>query len=583
MYLPTLPEIETSRDMINVFGGYNGNLVINSNEFADMKNMTSDYYPVISPRRKRCKVAELSNPLGLLAKDSLAYVDGTKLYYNGNEVEGITLSTAAEMCPKHLVSMGAYILIFPDKIYFNTENISDYGYIESKFETQGETTFFLAKQDGEVYTGYEISDTAPENPADGTLWVDTSESVHTLKQYSEASSMWVSVTTTYIRIESAGIGAHFEAEDGVTISGCKYSIEESKMAEQIDFLNNTSVIQSKGENYITIIGIRDQVYTQESPISVQRVLPEMEYIIEANNRLWGCHYGLVNNQVVNEIYSSALGDFKNWRKYQGISTDSYAVSLGSDGAFTGAITYLGQPLFFKENCIHKIYGSMPANYQLLTTNCRGVQKGSHKSLSIIDEIVYYKSAVDVCAYDGSLPVSVSSAITEHYRDAVGCGINGKYYISMQKNGEYTLFVFDSKRGVWHKEDNTRFIDAVKLDTDIFYVDGNKNLMSVSGNTEHDFEWMVETGDIGMESPDHKFISRLNIRLSKLSTSTIQIFAMYDSDGNWESKGKISTTVKNSFIVPIIPKRCDHMRLRIAGKGDAKIYSISKISEQGSDL
>ena len=137
--------------------------------------------------------------------------------------------------------------------------------------------------------------------------------------------------------------------------------------------------------------------------------------------------------------------------------------------------------------------------------------------------------------------------------------------------------------MWHKEDNTRFIDAVKLDTDIFYVDGNKNLMSVSGNTEHDFEWMVETGDIGMESPDHKFISRLNIRLSKLSTSTIQIFAMYDSDGNWESKGEISTTVKNSFIVPIIPKRCDHMRLRIAGKGDAKIYSISKISEQGSDL
>ena len=42
------------------------------------------------------------------------------------------------------------------------------------------------------------------------------------------------------------------------------------------------------------------------------------------------------------------------------------------------------------------------------------------------------------------------------------------------------------------------------------------------------------------------------------------------------------TSLRSFSVPIRPKRCDHMKLKIVGKGDAKIYSITKTIEQGSE-
>ena len=38
----------------------------------------------------------------------------------------------------------------------------------------------------------------------------------------------------------------------------------------------------------------------------------------------------------------------------------------------------------------------------------------------------------------------------------------------------------------------------------------------------------------------------------------------------------------SFAVPIKPKRCDHMRLKIVGEGEAKIFSICKTVEWGSD-
>ena len=53
MQYPKLIELENSRHMIDQFRGYNHNLRIAGGEFYDMKNMTSDYYPVLAPRGSR--------------------------------------------------------------------------------------------------------------------------------------------------------------------------------------------------------------------------------------------------------------------------------------------------------------------------------------------------------------------------------------------------------------------------------------------------------------------------------------------------------------------------------------------------
>ena len=53
MKYPKLRVTETSRQMVDTFKGYNHNLRIGDGEFFDMRNMTSDYYPVLSPRGKR--------------------------------------------------------------------------------------------------------------------------------------------------------------------------------------------------------------------------------------------------------------------------------------------------------------------------------------------------------------------------------------------------------------------------------------------------------------------------------------------------------------------------------------------------
>lgn len=579
--------------MTDVFGGYNHNLRIGMGEFYDMKNMTSDDYPVLSPRKQRGIYASPTNPVGLIAKDALCHVDcvtsehsdGARFYINGNVVEGLTLSSKAADCPKTLVSMGAYVIIMPDKKYVNTENPSDHGSIDATVTTNNPVFFSLCKIDGTEYPDAVESDTAPSSPKNLDLWIDTSGEIHVLKQYAASSTQWISVSTTYIKLSSAGsgIGKQFFVGDGITISASD--------RDEIDGITGSVVVWgTPNDDSIVVTGIINKGYSIDAAVTFERKMPKVDFITEAGNRLWGCRYGLSNDSVmVNEIYASKLGDFKNWNSFAGISTDSYAASVGTDGQFTGAITHLGYPIFFKENFIHKVYGNYPANYQIQTTACRGVQKGCERSLAIVNETLFYKSRSSVCAYDGSLPTEVSSALGDvQYSKAVAGVLGNKYYISMMDtDSEYSLFAFDTKKGMWHKEDDTQVVAFCTNKGDLFFIDyADKNIKTVRGTGTLDtslVEWEAITGVIGTDAPDKKYIARMDVRLSLNVGTRVSIFADYDSLGSWEHLFTMTGTTLRSFAIPVRPKRCDHLRLKIIGVGEAKIYSITKTTEQGSDV
>lgn len=576
MRYPLLSELPVSREMIDAFGGYNHNLRIGAGEFYDMENMTSAHYPVLSPRPSRGIYAEPDRPQGLIAKDTLCYVDG------GDFVMGeyrVAMNLTRDAAPKSLISMGAYVIIMPDKKYINTADITDYGSIEASVTTTTPVTFELCKIDGTGYSDAVAQETEPSEPQNMDLWIDTSSTPHTLKQYSATGSTWVSIATTYIKISATGLGKPFHVGDGVTISG----------VSAVDDLNNTMTLWDCGDNYIVVTGILERVTTQETAITVARRMPNMDFVVESGNRLWGCRYGTdVDGNMVNEIYASKLGDFKNWNCFMGISTDSYVVTVGTDGQFTGAITHLGSPLFFKETCMHKVYGnSLPFGVQ--DTACRGVQRGCGGSLAIVNEVLYYKSRSAVCAYDGSLPVEMSAALGDVvYSDAVAGAIGNKYYISMKDSGGlYHMFVYDTARGMWHREDNTQATSFCSCRGDLYFIDAADNKIKTAlGTGETDSEpvrWMVETGVIGTDSPDKKYISRMDVRMMIALGTTVDFYIQYDSEEEWEMLFSMEGHTLRSFTIPIRPHRCDHFRLRMEGDGAAKVYSICKNIEQGSEV
>ena len=574
MKYPQLKVQSASRQMVDTFRGYNHNLRIGEGEFFDMKNMTSDFYPVLSPRRKRGFYAKPASPQGLIAKEKVCYVDGSS-FVIGDTVVEMGLSVKEADCPKRLVSMGAYVIILPDKMYINTVEPEDRGSIEAEYTSESDVSFTLCTVNAEEYKNATVAADAPENPENQDLWVDTSATPHVLKKYSTAMESWVQIATTYVKISAPGLGAKFDRYDGVTVSGVK---------EELKSLNGTMVVWDRGEDYIVVVGIIDAAAIQtaeEGSITVARRMPNMDYIIESENRLWGCRYGTAaNGEMVNEIYASKLGDFKNWNCFMGLSTDSYAASCGTDGPFTGAITHMGYPLLFKENCIHKVYGNYPANFQIQTTACRGVQKGSHDSLAIVNETLFYKAVSGICAYDGSLPQEASYALGNTvYRNAVGGAHGNKYYVSMEDAaGAWHLFVYDMAKSLWHKEDNLHAQAFCSLHGELYAIDGeNRNILTMLGSGaagEECVEWMVGVGSwLGWG---------MTIRMAVETGSVIDVYARYDLSGEWEHLCNIRGTNLRSFSVPIRPRRCDWMKLRFVGTGGAKIYSNTKTTEQGSE-
>ena len=609
-----IPEIAKQVEMTTAFSGYNHAEVIADGEMYDTKNLSADLYPVLATRKKRKITSydvsgQASVPLTAVhGRDQLVMIRGTEVFYNFTKVTGVTVSANAGMLPKRIVSMGAYVCIWPDKVYFNTVDTSDCGNMNRTFTASGENVqAIMCRGDGTDYDMTTIStgETPPETPGNGDLWLDGSGSQDVLRQYSSLLNEWEEVPTVYVKISATGIGTGLKEYDVAEIHGIEApaSVEDPRLIEQVQALNGSKIIYFAGDNYIVVEGILGTAMNalKNNTVSVDREVPDLDYICESNNRLWGCKYGLENGQVVNEIRACKLGDFRNWQCFMGLSTDSYTASIGTDGKWTGAISQRGYPVFFKENFIHRVSGTTPSSFSIQTTAARGVQDGSWRSVCVVNEAIYYKSRDGVMMYDGNLPVSVSGQLGGIlYSDARAGAMHEKYYISMKDAGSHWhLFTYDTKRGIWYKEDGLKALQFGAVADDLYTIDEvNNTLVSLAGGygtAEGSFSWEAVFGLSGVEYRPNQngnmsradvmgnhYLSRFDIRMKLEEGHEAKLEIQYDNEEHWTEQGTIHGTAMRNILLPVIPRRCDHLRFRLKGDGEMRIYSISRYMEVGAD-
>ena len=315
----------------------------------------------------------------------------------------------------------------------------------------------------------------------------------------------------------------------------------------------------------------------------------MDYVVESGNRLWGCKYGIVDGQAVNEIYACALGDFRNWNSFAGLSTDSYAAARGSDGPFTGAAACMGGVVFFKENCMERIYPAAGGGHQIVTVPCSGVRKGAERTVAVADGVVYYLGNDGVYAFDGSMPVCVSRALGDkRYTGGVAGGESGRYWLSaVDAAGETELLVYDTQKRLWHRQDDTAAVAFARWNGEMTVLCGDGRLLDTSGTlgtAETGFSWSAESGDLGLYTPEHKYLSRLELRLKAAAGSTVKAYVCYDGDNVWEQVGGVSGEAGQTrgAVLQVRPRRCGHLRLKLAGDGPCRVYSAAAVYEKGSD-
>lgn len=713
MYYPNVQSTDNTREMVRTFLGYNHNPVISDGEMYDMKNLSSDRFPLLSPRKKRSVIMQLKNTewdnraasftktvegdltyqeekqtatitvdgirnirvsctadtdildntrislvcydsnnvvigtasevyesdeitqtfltiegtasveititghstdvesfdptktyitdkkveehndtvRGVLCKDGkLAYMIGQHLYYDDTayDLEEYLPDGDDRISRAMLISFGAYILIFPLGIYFNTVDPTDVGRMDAHYEITGTVNYSICTMSGATITPT-VSATAPSSPSDGDYWLKTGGDVTGLYVWSDSLSMWSGVATTYIKITIPDdISSGISEGDAVFLN------------TKFEDINNGSIVRAIGgsgtSSWIVVNGIMDTATDTETftePLIVERPLPELDYVCVSQNRVWGCYTGETEDGYINEIHASKLGDFKNWYVFDGTAADSYTVSIGDDGDFTGAITYNGYPLFFKENSIYRIYGSYPAAYQLSTYNCRGVQRGSAKSAALVGEYLIYKSIADICIFDGSSPVSISEALGDiKYKDAVaGAGLN-KYYVSMTNEaGEDVFFVYDLRYNTWHKEDDLRIEEFTYNQSGKLYGQTGQRIygfgeatsdFELETNGEKEVEWYAVTGILGLEYPDTKYPGRITIRADIPNGGEIIVYISREGEP-WKKESILTGTGRlKSYTLSLTVNRSDNYRLKFEGHKDTKIYSITRQYDIGSD-
>lgn len=522
-----------AKQSIGVFGGLNQSSVGADNEFLDMKNISSRLFPSLTLREPNVPFNESEEPVQIFYKNSLYMFGKNTLIYDEKR---IALKKTVDSLDRVLVGMGAYICIFPDKQVFNTktEELTD---MESSYTQEGQIS---------------------------------------LAPVSEGSS--------FVKIQGKNIGKNFKRDDVVTLSG---------FTQYTETLNTTKAIKEIGDDFIVISavdenGVALRSITEESGVKIVRKVPDMDYVCEFNNRLWGC------SSANHEIYACKLGDPTNWNSFQGTAADSYAVSVGSDGDFTGVISQQGYVVFFKENYIHTIYGTKPSNFSLDTVEARGVMEGCSASLCHVNESVMYVSRDAVMIYQGGMPESVSDKLKVKWNHAIAGQWRGKYYVYLQNDNQGSMYVFDLKNQLWIKEAdiegkiyslvnasgnlNSTYEKPVNGKYPIY----TRNTMADDMQDYENTEWVLESVYLEEGTLDKKKVRSLQFNIELEPDAECTVYVRYDNEATWRREASITADKRNTYLIPVKLKRCERYQYKLSGHGKFTLYGMSKTIGKGSE-
>ena len=580
-----------AEERIIEFRGLNRRDYVEEGEMSDMTNLTSDNYPLLTPRKLRgtldlpedvvvpLKIMTRYNKICLIAK--YTYVDenedeqeGIGFFFNGELIPEIDDLTASS----EMVAINTKICFFPQKTSITL--------LQS-----GESASVVENS----YAPLGISETVTE-PSPGTYNVELTNENVKIKldgdlDFTYDDAININGTLTY-----KPSGGSYTSKTAVASCIIEAVSKQQNPDKTVLILPRETFIELTGEGADSDASFAGKI---------ERDVPTLDMVIEWNNRLWGA------NSEDNIIYACKLGDPKNWHYYQGTALDSYYAQQGTDGIWTGCAAYSSHIIFFKQNGMARIYGSSPASYQITNTKCYGVEAGSRGSVVTINDKVFYKSVIGIMAYDGGIPYCISDKFNHPFRNVVGGSEGRKYYASVQTaNIGPELMVLDIDRAVWHKEDSVKFQNTCSIDDKLYFVthdsegilcgadeaicgpyilcgggsatSGEVHVINpdVPTETYDDMSWSATFGPFDEYVENRKIYSKILLRLLRKKDSEVNVYISID-EGAWEQVYSFSPAQTGGDYIPIIPRRCDRYSIKVEGKGACEIKSLTRKVRMGT--
>ncbi len=544
----TIPSLPSTPLSLSTFHGLAHPLKAQTSQFTQTLNMSAHNYPAVSRRPPLYKLSTHNTSTQLFAHNSLLQLRDNSLYYKN--------SALASLSPgkKQILSMGGNIIIFPDKLIYSpqTHTVKN---LEATYTNPNNTMLSFAQADGSPYTINHIGQTPPTNPSNGQTWLNVNTNV--LTQYDAQSETFLPISELYVALSAPGIGAPFNVGDGVNISGITQQNGESLLGSRI--LTHVST------NLIVFNGVLNAPRSQNA-ISISRSLPDVDNICVWNNRLWACKG--------HELYASKLGDPSNFYFFNGLSTDSFALTLDNKQPFTSMYVFDDELLLFCEDEIFKISGNRPANYRVSRNIALGVEHNSPQSICQIDNKLYYVSSQGICRYHHSIDIVDSSLSPPNWQGAIAFPLKDNLMLCTKTDGIYS---YNTIHQIWYKWSNLNVTSAIALNGSAYIVDDKNNIYctdnSNDGIMETNIPWLFQTSDIALKLPNNRFVDKLELNMQ--GTGSYQISLAFDTNQNptWKPLTQGEFTQNINKRITIRNHNFHHIRLSLQGIGDVTLISL----------
>ena len=232
------------------------------------------------------------------------------------------------------------------------------------------------------------------------------------------------------------------------------------------------------------------------------------------------------------------------------------MDVGTPGDFSGCAATGSGVVFLKPDGLWRLYGTKPDNFQLVASAALGTEKNSGRPLVTAAETLYYLSPAGPARTAGGRPVRIGDALGRTLTAGVAGTDGTRWYLSAHdRDNVWHLFVYDTRSGLWSRED-------------AFHARG-------FARSTAQLESMLETGDFVSGSPDCKRLLRVQLRLEADAGASVTAAVQYDSDGVWHTLATVTADAKRSVTLPVLPRRCDHFRLRLTGTGAWRLLSLTR--------